>query len=136
MTTRLRRSIDEPIREGQSWSERWLGPDKGLIWCWERGRQRRIEDPNLATRAEDGELPVGNWKGGVERKLKDEKKLKLGTLQYLAGWQGMRGEDLDIELQGERTIVCAKTGQGVVFSAKLPEDEEEVDVPTASPIGS
>jgi hypothetical protein len=32
---------------------------------------------------------------------------------------------LDLELEGERTIVCTKTGQAVVFSsAKLPEDEE------------
>jgi len=118
MTTRLRRSMDESIREGLSWNERWLGPDKGLICCWERGRQIRIEDPNRTARAENGELPVGNWRGGVERKLKDQKKPKLGTLQYLATWQGMRGEDLDIELQGERTIVCTKTGQGVVFSAR------------------
>ena len=117
MTARLRRSIDEPIREGLSWNERWLGPDKGLIWCWERGRQYRIEDPNLTARAEDGELPVGNWRGGVKEPLKDQKKPKPGTLQYLATWQGMRGEDLDLELRGERTIVCAKTGQGVVFSA-------------------
>ena len=123
MSTRLRRSIDESIREGLTWNERWKGPDQGLIWCWERGRQYRIEDPNRTARAENGELVVGAWKGGVERKLK-QKKPKAGTLQYLAEWQGMRGEDLDIDLQGERTIVCAKTGQGVVFGAKLPEDEE------------
>ena len=42
MTTRLRRSIDEPIREGLTWNELWKGPDEGLIWCWERGRQYRV----------------------------------------------------------------------------------------------
>jgi len=123
MATRLRRSIDQPIREGQSWSERWEGPDKGLIWCWERGRQERIEKPDLAARADKGELVPMDWKGGVLKKLEIEKK--PGTLKYLATWQGLRGEDLDLELEGERTIVCTKTGQAVVFSsAKLPEDEE------------
>ena len=121
MTTRLLRSIDESIREGLSWNERWLGPDEGLIWCWERGRQYRIEDPDRTARAENSELAVGAWRGGVERKLTVK---KVGTLKYLATWQGMRGEDLDIELQGECTIVCTKTGQAVVFSAELPEDEE------------
>jgi len=70
------------------------------------------------------------WKGGVQKKLNIEKK--PGTLQYLATWQGMRGEDLDLALEGERTIVCTKTGQAVVFSAKFAEDEEML---TASPIG-
>jgi hypothetical protein len=122
MNTRLYRSIDEPIREGLSWDERWQGPDNGLIFCWERGREYRIEDPGLAEQAERGELPIGAWKGGVKEKLKTERK--AGTLQYLATWQGMRGEDLDIDLEGERTIVCTKTGQVVVFSANLPADEE------------
>lgn len=122
MATRLHRSIDLPIREGLSWSAMWEEPDKGLIVCWERGRQYRVEDPSLAARAERGELVMGCWKGGVEKKLKVDRK--PGTLQYLATWQGMRGEDLDIELDVERTIVCSKTGQTVVFSAKLPADEE------------
>jgi hypothetical protein len=122
VATRLRRSIDQPIREGLSWSERWRGPDNGLIWCWERGRQYRLEDPGRTARAQEGELVMGAWKGGVEKKLKAEKK--SGTFQYLSTWQGMRGEDLDIELDGERVIVCANTGQAVVFTAKLPADEE------------
>jgi len=130
MTTRLRRSVDQPIREGLSWSERWEGPDKGLIWCWERGRQDRLEHPDLAARVDKGELVTMAWKGGVQKKLNIEKK--PGTLQYLATWQGMRGEDLDLALEGERTIVCTKTGQAVVFSAKFAEDEEML---TASPIG-
>lgn len=120
--TRLRRSIQEPIREGLDWQETWKGPDRGLIWCWERGRQYRIEDPARAARAEKGELVMDAWKGGVERKLRTDKK--YGTLRYLATWQGMRGEDLDIDLEGETTIVCTRTGQPVVFSARLPEDEE------------
>jgi len=117
MATRLLRSVDQPIREGLSWSERWEGPDKGLIWCWERGRQMRLEDPDLAARADNGELVLLGWKGGVRKKLESEKK--PGTLKYLATWQGLRGEDLDLALEGERVIVCTKTEQAVVFSAKL-----------------
>jgi hypothetical protein len=122
MGTRLCRSITEPIREGLSWSERWEGPDNGLIWCWERGRQERLERPDDAARAENGELVGLDWKGGVEKKLKLKKK--LGTLKYLATWQGLRGENLDIELDGERKIVCTRTRQTVIFSPVLPPDED------------
>lgn len=122
MATRLRRSIDEPIREDLSWSETWKGPDQGLIFCWERGRQERCGRPGLASRADQGELVSPDWKGGVTKKLKVERK--QGTFQYLATWQGLRGESLDIALEDELVVVCAKFGQAVVFSAKLPEDED------------
>ncbi len=122
--THLCRSISLPIRDGLSWSERWEGSDKGLIWCWERGREKRVEDPGLATRAGKGELAILAWKGGVKEKLQIERK--LGTLQYLATWQGLRGEDLDLSLQGECVIVCARTGQVVVFSARETDDEEKL----------
>ncbi len=122
MAGRLYRSVAEQIREGLSWSEKWEGPDEGLVWCWERGRQDRIERPDLAARAEKGELVPLDWKGGVREKLKVE--TKPGTLKYLATWQGLRGEDLDIDLAGQRVIVCAKTGQAVAFSSKPVEDEE------------
>ena len=65
-------------------SERWEGSDKGLIWCWERGRQKRSEHPELAARAHNGELVVLVWKGGVEKKLDIDKH--PGSLQYLANW--------------------------------------------------
>jgi hypothetical protein len=121
MGTRVRRSIERPIRQGLSWDELWLGPDQGLICCWERGREKRVAEPELAARAEQGELLMLLWKGGVEEKLKNDRK--PGTLKYLATWQGLRGEDLDIALDDERAIICTKTGQTVVFSAELPEDE-------------
>jgi hypothetical protein len=82
MATHLRLSIDLPIREGLSWEELWLGPDRGLIWCWERGRQLRVEEPELAARADERELVILSWKGGVEKKLKVE--TKPGTLKILA----------------------------------------------------
>jgi len=128
MDTRLHRSVDEPIREGLSRSEIWEGADKGLIWCWELGRQKRLKDPDLAARADKGELVMLAWKGGVQNKGKIERK--SGTLSYLATWQGLRGEDLDLALEGERVIVCTRTGQAVVYSARIPKDEEsgeEVD---------
>ena len=103
-------------------SERWEGSDKGLIWCWERGRQKRSEHPELAARAHNGELVVLVWKGGVEKKLDIDKH--PGSLQYLANWQGLRGEDLDIAISGERIFVCTKTGQAVVFRARSPKEEE------------
>ena len=42
----------------------------------------------------------------------------------MATWQGLRGEDLDIALDGESVIVCSKTEQAVVFSEKLSSDDE------------
>ncbi|MEX2287502.1 MAG: hypothetical protein WD648_10465 [Planctomycetaceae bacterium] len=103
-------------------SEKWDGRDRGLIFCWERGRQIRIGEPELAARAEKGELVILAWRGGVEEKVKLE--TKSGTLQYLATWQGLRGDDLNVALDGERVIVCSRTGQAVMFSAKLPDTED------------
>jgi hypothetical protein len=77
MSKDLHRSIRQPIRKGLSWSEMWEGEDKGLIGCWERGRQKRVNDPKLAARAENGELVVLVWKGGVDKKPKT--KRKMGT---------------------------------------------------------
>ncbi len=120
---RLRRSVKAAIREGLSWDETWRGPDEGLIFCWERGRQERLERPEDALRADRGELVGLDWKGGVRKKLKVEKA--RGTLKYLATWQGLRGEDLDIDLEGERVIVCSRFKQAVVFSAAPIADAEQ-----------
>jgi len=121
MAAHLYRSINDPIREGLDWAEMWKGVDHGLIYCWEHGRQERIEKPSLASRADAGELVPLDWKGGVREKCKVEKK--VGTLNYLATWQGLRGEDLDLALDGEREVKCTRTQQIVVFSANIPDDE-------------
>ncbi len=71
-------------------------------------------EPEVAAAAVRGELPPAGWKGGVEKKLK--KKEKIGTFFYLAQWQGMRGEDLDIDLEEEPELVCTKTGMRVIFT--------------------
>jgi hypothetical protein len=108
------RSIKEPIREGLSWDEKWRGDDKGLITCWETGRELGNKESDLAKKAERGELPVLSWKGGVERKiLKGE---KYGTLNYLAKWQGLRGEDLNIDLSKEIEMICSKTGMRIIYT--------------------
>jgi hypothetical protein len=65
MNGRLSRSIDCPARELLSWDETWAGPDDGLIYCWERGRQMRLAEPDVAKRAEKGELVTLAWKGGT-----------------------------------------------------------------------
>ena len=51
-----------------------------------------------------------------ESLLKIQKKEKYGSLNYLAQWQGLRGEDLDIDLTAERETICAKTGMKVIFT--------------------
>jgi len=114
MRSRIYRSVREPIRDNPSFEERWRGPDKGLIMCWEVGRKKGNDDPELAELAKRGELPLLYWKGGIEKKiLKTE---KYGTLNYLAEWQGLKGEDLDIDMSQEIEIVCSKTGMKVVFT--------------------
>jgi hypothetical protein len=87
---RLNRSIENPIREDLKWDEKWKGPDSGLIWSWERGRQKRVEDPDLAEKAEKGELVILPWKGGVEKNTTNKKK--YGSLKYL--WK-REGSSLD-----------------------------------------
>ena len=117
MSQRVFRSNDEPRREGLSWDERWKGEDKGLITCWEVGRDLREKVPELASRAEAGELPVLGWKGGVEKKTK--KGEKYGPLFYLAQWQGLRGEALDIDIAQEPELTCSRTGMRVIFTGDL-----------------
>lgn len=111
---KIYRSIAEPIRQNAKWDERWNSDDEGLIACWERGREKRLEAPALAAQAVDGKLVVLPWKGGVEKATK--KKQKYGTLFYLAMWQGLRGEDLDIDLSEEIALNCTATRMTVVFT--------------------
>ncbi len=113
MNQRIHRSYNEPKREGFSFDERWRGPDKGLITCWEVGRELGKKRPELAERARNGELPVLGWKGGIEKKIKKE---KYGTLFYVAQWQGLRGEDLNIDLSEEIELICSRTGMKVIYT--------------------
>ena len=98
-----------------------MGHDKGLITCWEVGRELSKEEPELAKRAKKGDLPVLVWKGGVKKKTK--KKEKYGSLFYLALWQGLRGDDLDIDLSEESELVCSKTGMKVIYTGDVKKYE-------------
>lgn len=111
------RSVEEPKRDGLSWDERWKGDDKGLITSWDVGRSLRERKPELARKAENGELPPLGWKGGVAKKVKTNKK--VGTLFYLAQWQGLRGEDLSIELGTEPELTCSRTKVNVTFTGEF-----------------
>ncbi len=142
MTTHVTRSIKTPIRtELKTVADIWDGPDKGLIFCWEQGREEAAQKPDLAERARRGELvPVGrkNHPGTVEavhdesadedepleespdertdssddpiRLQKPDKAglWKRGSLQYLAWWQGLRGENLNVSSDHEIAIVCPR----------------------------
>ena len=114
MSQRICRNYQEPIREGLSWEEKWRGDDQGLIISWETGRKISKKDPDLAYLAKKGELPTLDWKGGVDKKLKLKKK--YGTLFYLAQWQALRGENLDIDLSKEVEHTCTKTGVKVIYT--------------------
>ena len=107
MSQRIQRSHKEPKRKGLSWDERWKGEDKGLITCWEVGRELREKEPDLAIRAKNGELPVLGWKGGVEKKTK--KGEKYGTLFYLAQWQGLRGNESPMQISFFTLIIDNST---------------------------
>lgn len=109
------RSFSLPIREVAGWDERWNNVDGGLIACWERGREKAREEPELAAKALKGQLVVLPWKGGVEKAIK--KKQKFGTVYYLAMWQGLRGEDLTIDADEEVILVCTHTQMIVVFTS-------------------
>lgn len=111
---RITREASAPPSNRQAWAERWEGEDRGLITCWERGREKAREEPGLATRASAGELMVLPWKGGVERAIKVGHK--FGTLSYLAMWQGLRGDALDVSLDEEVTLTCSKTGMKVTYT--------------------
>lgn len=115
MSARIQRSMQLSIRVGMTSEELWGGPDRGLWLCWENGRLDAIREPELAERAKRDELPTLIWKGGAEKKLKA--KIRYGSLQYLATWQGLRGDDLDIDISAEIEKTCSRTGQSVVFTA-------------------
>ena len=117
MNNRVFRSISESIRMNPSYDERWNGDDKGLITCWEVGRKKRESEPSLVEKVENNELPVLGWKGGVDKTL--QKKEKFGSLNYLAQWQGLRGEDLNISLSEELAMQCSKTGMMITYTPDL-----------------
>ena len=116
------RSVNEPIRENLTWNEKWKQEDDGLFKCWELGRILGVEDPETAKNAINGQLIPLVWHGGTEKMLKQ--KIKNGTLNYLAMWQGLRGENLQIDLDQEVILVCSKTMQSVRYSVESTKADE------------
>lgn len=119
---KIHRSIAEPVRVNPNWNERQANVIQGLITSWERGREKSIEEPALASRALNGELVVLPWRGGVEKEI--QKKLKYGAFNYLAMWQGLRGEDLSIDVEDEQALTCTATKMTVVFTTDLTKFTE------------
>ena len=121
---KIHRSIGKPIRSEATFEEKWKGEDRGLITCWEVGRKLQKTKPDIAKRAKNNELPMLNWKGGVTEGLALTKK--YGSLNYLAQWQGLRGEDLDIDTSQDVVLRCSATNVQVVFTediSKLSQSE-------------
>jgi hypothetical protein len=116
------RSKSEPNRNNPTWEERWGQADKGLVICWERGREKAEEEPELTMRARAGELLPLPWKGGLKPALEPKKETRrkvgknYGTLFYLAMWQGLRGDDLDIYTDKDFQLICTKNNLAVTFT--------------------
>lgn len=107
------RDISERIRKGLSWAETWKSTDDGLIACWESGRERAFKDEISVQATKRGELIILPWRGGVDEPIKGK---KYGTYQYLAMWQGLRGESLGIDTNFPVTITCSRTHMEVNFT--------------------
>ncbi|MBF8802243.1 hypothetical protein [Pseudomonas asiatica] len=135
MSRIIRRSHSEPERLDLDWNSVWKSADLGLIKSWELGRKLANQKPGLAACAKADELPPLNWKGGVSKQLK--KREKFGSLHYLAQWQGLRGQDLEIDMDAEITRTCSKTGMVVTFtpdSRKLASQQNDIgDDETGAP---
>lgn len=114
---RITYKASAPPLQSDSYAERWGGPDNGVICSWLRGLELRRESPELAQRALAGELPVLALKGGVAKALRSGHK--IGAIQYLATWHGLRSEDLDLETTAEPQLTCTRTGVTVTFTAAM-----------------
>ncbi len=114
VVTRIYRDATDKTPFGYSWLERWGGPDGGLVCSWLRGIQKAQELPSLSEAARRGELPPLAWKGGSDKPLKAGRR--FGSMHYLATWQGLRGEDLDIDTGVPISLVCTRFQTQVTFA--------------------
>ena len=97
-----------------SWEDRWEGLDRGLICSWARGLEKARETPSLREQALRGELPPLAWKGGADKAIKQGKR--MGSLHYLAMYQGLRGEPLDIDPDAGAMLTCTRFKTIVTFT--------------------
>lgn len=107
-------SAHNPPPISEVYAVRIEGPDKGLINAWITGLAKRGDAPELAAKATAGELPVLPFRGGVEAAIKT--KTKVGHLLYVAMWQGLRGEDLQVDTDIELSMTCTRTGVPVLYT--------------------
>lgn len=106
-------SIKNPPTLGESWEDRQEGADKGLISAWLSGVEKQKSWLEIASAAKRRELPVLPFKGGVEKPVK---VVKTGSLHYIAMWQGLRGDDLNVSLGSSPSMTCSKTGVKVIYT--------------------
>lgn len=118
MVLHIVRSINQPIRQIMNYEERIESSDLGVINAWEVGRELALKNPSLAEQAKRGELPELGLKGGIAGNPKIKQK-KYGCLWYLAQWQGLRSDDLDIYLDREVELVCTRTNIKVIFTPDM-----------------
>ena len=111
---RVAENIATPIRTGLSFEQLFRQEDKGLIKAWEIGRVRATKNPDEGTRAKQGQLLPLIYQGGFAKKLKETNK--MGTMHYLAMWQGLRGENLDLDTELRVTLTCTKFQIVVTYS--------------------
>lgn len=121
---RINMSEVDPKHATLTWAERWEGPDSGLISCWQRGKEKAGEDPSLAAEAINGELILLPWKGGIERATKQAQK--YGSLFYLAMWQGLRGDPLNLDTEQEVTLTCSRTGMKVTYTPDQAKYSQQI----------
>ena len=107
--------ISTDLRNEVSPDVLWRDEDRGLIQAWEIGRRQALKKPELAEKAVKGQLPASDlFQGGYNKRL--EATFQYGSLHYYCMWLGWRGQDLDIDLDEEYPVVCAKTRMGVVYT--------------------
>lgn len=110
----LIQNANTPPVPSADYYERIEGPDQGLINAWVAGLDKRSSWVETAEKALAGELPVLPFRGGVEKRIK--RTDKVGSLLYVAMWQGLRGEDLHLDTDTEISMTCARTGVPVLFT--------------------
>ena len=118
-------AISRPVRKDPTFDERWGSIELGLITSWEAGREMGLEKPGLAEEAKNGRLMALPWKGGVAKALKTT--TKYGVFNYVAMWQGLRGEDLNVDPDLEMTMSCSVMNVTVTYTSDCAKYANSVE---------
>lgn len=84
-----------------------------------------LEKPQFVGEARSGRLLVLPWKGGVAKALKTTKK--YGVFNYVAMWQGLRGEDLSVDPDVEMTMTCSVKNVTVTYTSDFAKYANSVE---------